>query len=131
MSLSSWHAFQSSGKDWILRIFSKPSINASRGTRNGTENSDRFQRGEIRLLCNHSVLSTGFDAPKTDRCSLRGRYSVRCGTCRWSVVACVVRRTVGLRIVGLLPCWTTLVDFLKSIRITSVQPIFWTLQAQL
>jgi hypothetical protein len=38
---------------------------------------------------------------------------------------------VGLRIVGLLPCWTTLVDFLKNIRITSVQPIFWTLQAQL
>lgn len=27
---------------------------------------DRFQRGEIRVLCNHSVLSTGFDAPKTD-----------------------------------------------------------------
>lgn len=26
----------------------------------------RFQRGEIRVLCNHSVLSTGFDAPKTD-----------------------------------------------------------------
>ena len=25
-----------------------------------------FQRGEIRVLCNHSVLSTGFDAPKTD-----------------------------------------------------------------
>jgi superfamily II DNA or RNA helicase len=27
---------------------------------------DRFQRGEIRVICNHSVLSTGFDAPKTD-----------------------------------------------------------------
>jgi superfamily II DNA or RNA helicase len=27
---------------------------------------DRFQRGEIRVLCNHSILSTGFDAPKTD-----------------------------------------------------------------
>jgi len=27
---------------------------------------DRFQRGEIRVLCNHSVLTTGFDAPKTD-----------------------------------------------------------------
>jgi superfamily II DNA or RNA helicase len=27
---------------------------------------DRFQRGQIRVLCNHSVLSTGFDAPKTD-----------------------------------------------------------------
>ena len=26
----------------------------------------RFQRGEIRVLCNHTVLSTGFDAPKTD-----------------------------------------------------------------
>lgn len=26
----------------------------------------RFQRGELRVLCNHSVLSTGFDAPKTD-----------------------------------------------------------------
>lgn len=26
----------------------------------------RFQRGEIRVLCNHSVLTTGFDAPKTD-----------------------------------------------------------------
>ncbi|MFZ2141894.1 MAG: hypothetical protein WAV78_34030, partial [Xanthobacteraceae bacterium] len=24
---------------------------------------DRFQRREIRVLCNHSVLSTGFDAP--------------------------------------------------------------------
>ena len=27
---------------------------------------DRFQRREIRVLCNHTVLSTGFDAPKTD-----------------------------------------------------------------
>jgi superfamily II DNA or RNA helicase len=27
---------------------------------------DRFQRGEVRVLCNHSVLSTGFDAPRTD-----------------------------------------------------------------
>ena len=27
---------------------------------------DRFQGGEIRVLCNHSVLTTGFDAPKTD-----------------------------------------------------------------
>lgn len=26
----------------------------------------RFQRGEIRVLCNHTVLSTGFDAPKID-----------------------------------------------------------------
>jgi len=27
---------------------------------------DRFQRGEIRVLCNYRVLNTGFDAPKTD-----------------------------------------------------------------
>jgi superfamily II DNA or RNA helicase len=27
---------------------------------------NRFQRGEIRVICNHSVLSTGFDAPRTD-----------------------------------------------------------------
>lgn len=27
---------------------------------------DRFKSGEIRVLCNHSVLTTGFDAPKTD-----------------------------------------------------------------
>ncbi|MCX8157308.1 MAG: DEAD/DEAH box helicase [Verrucomicrobiae bacterium] len=27
---------------------------------------ERYQRGEIRVLCNHTVLSTGFDAPKTD-----------------------------------------------------------------
>ena len=27
---------------------------------------DRFQSGKIRVLCNHSVLTTGFDAPKTD-----------------------------------------------------------------
>ena len=27
---------------------------------------DRFQCGKIRVLCNHSVLTTGFDAPKTD-----------------------------------------------------------------
>jgi superfamily II DNA or RNA helicase len=27
---------------------------------------DRFQRGEARVLCNHSVLTTGFDAPRTD-----------------------------------------------------------------
>ena len=27
---------------------------------------NRFQLGEIRVLCNHSVLSTGFDAPKVD-----------------------------------------------------------------
>lgn len=26
----------------------------------------QFQAGEIRVLCNHTVLSTGFDAPKTD-----------------------------------------------------------------
>lgn len=27
---------------------------------------DGFQNGDIRVLCNHSVLTTGFDAPKTD-----------------------------------------------------------------
>lgn len=27
---------------------------------------DRFQDGRIRVLCNHSVLTTGFDAPRTD-----------------------------------------------------------------
>ena len=27
---------------------------------------DSFQRGQVRVLCNHSVLTTGFDAPKTD-----------------------------------------------------------------
>lgn len=27
---------------------------------------ERFQSGEVRVLCNHTVLSTGFDAPKTD-----------------------------------------------------------------
>jgi superfamily II DNA or RNA helicase len=27
---------------------------------------ERFREGQIRVLCNHSVLSTGFDAPKTD-----------------------------------------------------------------
>ena len=27
---------------------------------------DRFQSGKIRVLCNHSVLTTGFDAPRTD-----------------------------------------------------------------
>ena len=27
---------------------------------------DRFQQRDIRVLCNHSVLTTGFDAPKTD-----------------------------------------------------------------
>ncbi|MDS4054991.1 DEAD/DEAH box helicase family protein [Accumulibacter sp.] len=27
---------------------------------------DRFQGGQIRVLCNHSVLTTGFDAPRTD-----------------------------------------------------------------
>lgn len=27
---------------------------------------NKFRRGEIRLLCNFGVLSTGFDAPKTD-----------------------------------------------------------------
>jgi superfamily II DNA or RNA helicase len=27
---------------------------------------ERFQRGQIRVLCNHSVLTTGFDAPRTD-----------------------------------------------------------------
>lgn len=26
----------------------------------------RFQSGEVRVLCNYAVLSTGFDAPKTD-----------------------------------------------------------------
>lgn len=27
---------------------------------------ERFQGGQIRVLCNHSVLTTGFDAPRTD-----------------------------------------------------------------
>ncbi len=27
---------------------------------------ERFQSGQIRVLCNHSVLTTGFDAPRTD-----------------------------------------------------------------
>lgn len=27
---------------------------------------DCFQRGDVRVLCNHSVLTTGFDAPRTD-----------------------------------------------------------------
>lgn len=27
---------------------------------------DQFQRGDIRVLCNHSVLTTGFDVPRTD-----------------------------------------------------------------
>lgn len=27
---------------------------------------DRFQSGQVRVLCNHSVLTTGFDAPRTD-----------------------------------------------------------------
>lgn len=27
---------------------------------------ERFQRGEIRVICNHTILNTGFDAPKTD-----------------------------------------------------------------
>jgi superfamily II DNA or RNA helicase len=27
---------------------------------------DCFQRGEVRVLCNHTVLATGFDAPRTD-----------------------------------------------------------------
>lgn len=27
---------------------------------------DQFQRGKIRVLCNYKVLTTGFDAPKTD-----------------------------------------------------------------
>ena len=27
---------------------------------------EQFQNGELRVLCNHSVLATGFDAPRTD-----------------------------------------------------------------
>lgn len=27
---------------------------------------EQFQNGELRVLCNHSVLTTGFDAPRTD-----------------------------------------------------------------
>ncbi|HMP08554.1 MAG TPA: helicase-related protein [Lacipirellulaceae bacterium] len=27
---------------------------------------ERFHSGQIRVLCNHSVLTTGFDAPRTD-----------------------------------------------------------------
>jgi superfamily II DNA or RNA helicase len=27
---------------------------------------DRFKSGDLRVLCNHSVLTTGFDAPRTD-----------------------------------------------------------------
>ncbi|MEH2484543.1 DEAD/DEAH box helicase [Bradyrhizobium sp. AZCC 2230] len=27
---------------------------------------DRFRRGDVRVLCNHSALTTGFDAPATD-----------------------------------------------------------------
>lgn len=27
---------------------------------------DQFRRGDVRVLCNHSVLTTGFDGPRTD-----------------------------------------------------------------
>ena len=27
---------------------------------------DKFKKGEIKVLCNHSILTTGFDAPQTD-----------------------------------------------------------------
>ncbi|MDR2429288.1 MAG: hypothetical protein LBD14_00015 [Puniceicoccales bacterium] len=61
---------------------------------------ERFQRGEIRVLCNHSILTTGFDAPKTDMifisrnifspvlymqivgCGLRGPKNGGTGRCR-------------------------------------------------
>ncbi len=66
---------------------------------------DRFQRGEVRVLCNHSVLSTGFDAPRTDMVLIsrqvfspvrymqmvgRGlRGEANCGTARCRIVTMV------------------------------------------
>lgn len=51
-----------------LNLYGIPAAAISGGTARSARRwfLDRFQRGEIRVLCNHSVLTTGFDAPKTD-----------------------------------------------------------------
>ena len=45
-----------------------PSAAVTGGTRHGTRSEyvNAFREGRIRVLCNYQVLTTGFDAPKTD-----------------------------------------------------------------
>jgi superfamily II DNA or RNA helicase len=59
------HAQEISARLNLAGISSAP-INGSMPTVARRYFLDRFQRGEIRVLCNHSVLASGFDAPKTD-----------------------------------------------------------------
>lgn len=51
-----------------LNIAGVPAAAVSGDTPSGARRDflDRFQRGELHVLCNHSVLTTGFDAPRTD-----------------------------------------------------------------
>ena len=53
---------------------------------------DRFQLGDIRVLCNHSVLTTGFDALRTDMILIARQVFTRCATCRWSAGGCAGKR---------------------------------------
>lgn len=52
----------------ILNDRGIPSAAVTGGTRNSTRSEyiSSFRSGRIRVLCNYQVLTTGFDAPKTD-----------------------------------------------------------------
>jgi hypothetical protein len=70
---------------------------------------ERFQAGELRVLCNHSVLTTGFDRTrrKPTWCSSLGRSSALFGTCKWSAAGCGARAMAARSAVALLKVWTT------------------------
>jgi superfamily II DNA or RNA helicase len=49
-----------------LLVFPQPQSAAIHPPQHGVISCPDSTVGEIRVLCNHTVLSTGFDAPKTD-----------------------------------------------------------------
>lgn len=50
----------------IYMGFKAAHIDGSTSTKRRQTIIDNFKRGELQLICNYGVLSTGFDAPKTD-----------------------------------------------------------------
>lgn len=59
------HAMQMAAR-LNLRGIAAAAIDAETPTATRRWFLERFQTGQIRVLCNHSVLTTGFDAPKID-----------------------------------------------------------------
>lgn len=52
----------------LLRINGIPSETIDQGTKGRNKIIDDFKHGELQILLNFGVLTTGFDAPKTDVC---------------------------------------------------------------